>query len=154
QEHSPNPQCHNVYHYQISLMPRHSINLDRCFSVQNARVAQLARDAIKDHDEVEARDVEDLLVHLTQDQQYLEIKSPIGLKADYLKIGPPPQPGHTVRRLLATARGCQALFAEWQLLRTAMAEPPTWDRQDAIRPSNLMGASRAARRENCHPLGV
>jgi hypothetical protein len=149
-----NPHDSGVDHYMITLMTRHSINLDRCFSVQNARVAQLARDAIKDHDEVVARDVEDLLVHLTQEQQYLEVKSRIGLKADYLKIGPPPQPGHAVRRLLATSRGCQALFAEWELLRTAMAEPPTWDKQDAIRASNLMGASCAARGETCNPLGV
>jgi hypothetical protein len=149
-----NPHGSSVDHYMITLMTRHSINLDRCFSVQNARVAQLARDAIKDHDEVVARDVEDLLVHLTQEQQYLEVKSRIGLKADYLKIGPPPQPGHAVRRLMATSRGCQALFAEWELLRTAMAEPPTWDRQDAIRASNLMGASCAARGETCNPLGV
>jgi hypothetical protein len=55
---------------------------------------------------------------------------------------------------MATSRGCQALFAEWELLRTAMAEPPTWDRQDAIRASNLMGASCAARGETCNPLGV
>jgi hypothetical protein len=149
-----NPHGSSVDHYMITLMTRHSINLDRCFSVQNARVAQLARDAIKDHDEVVARDVEDQLVHLTQDQQYLEVKSRIGLKADYLKIGPPPQPGHAVRRLMTTSRGCQALFAEWELLRTAMAEPPTWDRVDAIRASNLMGASCAARGETCNPLGV
>jgi hypothetical protein len=149
-----NPHGSSVDYYMITLMTRHSINLDRCFSVQNARVAQLARDAIKDHDEVVARDVEDQLVHLTQEQQYLEVKSRIGLKADYLKIGPPPQPGHAVRRLMATARGCQALFSEWELLRTAMAEPPTWDRQDAIRASNLMGASCAYRGETCNPLGV
>jgi hypothetical protein len=149
-----NPHGSSLDAYLITLMTRHSINLDRCFSVQTARVAQLARDAIKDHDEEVAREVEDLLVHLTQTQQYIEVKHGVGLKADYKKIGPPPQPGHTVRRLLATSRGCQALFDEWELLKAAMVEPPTWDQQDAIRAANLLGASSSARGEVCNPMGV
>jgi hypothetical protein len=149
-----NPHGSSLDAYLITMMARHSINLDRCFSVQTARVAQLSRDAIKDHDEVVAREVEDLLLHLTETQQYKEQKSGLGLKSDYLKIGPPPQPGHTVRRLLSTARGCQALFDEWDLLKAAMAEPPTWDADDAIRATNLMGASASARRETCNPMGA
>jgi hypothetical protein len=149
-----NPHGSSLDAYLVTLMTRHSINLDRCFSVQTARVAQLSRDAIKDHDEEVAREVEDLLLHLTETQQYKEKKSGLGLKSDYLKIGPPPQPGHTVRRLLSTARGCQALFDEWDLLKGAMAEPPTWDMYDAIRAANLMGASASTRGETCNPMGV
>jgi hypothetical protein len=149
-----NPHGSSLDAYLITMMTRHSINLDRCFSVQTARVAQLSRDAIKDHDEVVAREVEDLLLHLTETQQYKEQKNSLGLKADYLKIGPPPQPGHTVRRLLSTARGCQALFDEWDLLKAAIAEPPTWDNDDAIRAANLMGASASTRGETCNPMGV
>jgi hypothetical protein len=149
-----NPHGSSLDAYLVTLMTRHSINLDRCFSVQTARVAQLSRDAIKDHDEEVAREVEDLLLHLTETQQYKEQKSGLGLKSDYLKIGPPPQPGHTVRRLLSTARGCQALFDEWDLLKAANAEPPTWDVDDAIRAANLMGASASTRGETCNPMGV
>ena len=149
-----NPRGSSVDGYLVSLMTRHSINIDRCFSVQTAKVAQLARDAIKDYDEEVARDVEDLLVHLTETQQYKERKLPPGLKYDYLKIGPPPQPGHAVRRLMATSRGCQALFEEWDLLKPAMVEPVTWDSDDAIRANNLMGISSSARGESCNPLAL
>jgi hypothetical protein len=149
-----NPHGSSLDAYLVTLMTRHSINLDRCFSIQTAKVAQLSRDAIKDHDEEVAREVEDLLVHLTQTQQYKECNKRGLLKADYLKIGPPPQPGHAVRRLLSTARGCQALFDEWDLLKAAMAEPPTWDNDDAIRAANLMGASASTRGETCNPMGV
>jgi hypothetical protein len=149
-----NPKGRSVDRYLVSLMTRHSINLDRSFSVQTAKVAQLARDALKDHDEVVAREVEDLLVHLTQTQQYKEDTRGPRLKADYLKIGPPPQPGHAVRRLMTTAQGCQALFDEWELLKEAMIEPPAWDQDDVIRLANLMGASTASRGEVCSPMGV
>jgi hypothetical protein len=149
-----NPRGSKLDGYLISLMTRHSINMDRCFSVQTAKVAQLARDALHDHDEEVAREVEDLLVHLTQTQRYKEVSRGIGLKSDYLKIGPPPQPGHAVRRLMMTARGCEALLDEWELLKEAMVEPPTWDQDDVIRLANLMGASTASRGEVCSPMGV
>jgi hypothetical protein len=109
---------------------------------------------LNDHDEVVAREVEDLLLHLTQTQRYKEVSHGIGLKSDYLKIGPPPQPGHAVRRLMTTSRGCQALFDEWELLKEAMVEPPAWDQDDVIRLANLMGASTASRGEVCSPMGV
>jgi hypothetical protein len=149
-----NPKGSSVSRYLVTMMTRHSINMDRCFSVQTAKLAQLARDALKDHDEAIAREVEDLLLHLTQTQRYKEVSHGIGLKSDYLKIGPPPQPGHAVRRLMTTAQGCQALFDEWELLKEAMIEPPTWDQADVIRLANLMGASTAARGEVCSPMGV
>jgi hypothetical protein len=149
-----NPKGSSVNRYLVSMMTRHSINMDRCFSVQTAKVAQLARDALHDHDEAIAREVEDLLLHLTQKQRYKEVSHGIGLKSDYLKIGPPPQPGHAVRRLMTTAQGCQALFDEWELLKEAMIEPPAWDQDDVIRLANLMGASTASRGEVCSPMGV
>jgi hypothetical protein len=149
-----NPKGSSVSRYLVTMMTRHSINMDRCFSVQTAKIAQLARDALHDHDEAIAREVEDLLLHLTQKQRYKEVSHGIGLKSDYLKIGPPPQPGHAVRRLMTTAQGCQALFDEWELLKEAMVEPPTWDQDDVIRLANLMGASTASRGEVCSPMGV
>jgi hypothetical protein len=68
-----NPKGSSLDGYLISLMTRHSINMDRCFSVQTAKVAQLARDALKDHDEAIAREVEDLLLHLTQNRSEIRL---------------------------------------------------------------------------------
>jgi hypothetical protein len=55
---------------------------------------------------------------------------------------------------MTTSRGCQALFDEWELLKEAMVEPPSWDHHDVIRLANLMGASTASRGEVCSPMGV
>ena len=148
-----NPENNKVNAYMVAMMVRHSINLDRCHAVTDAKVAQLARDASKIRDEEVERDVEDLTVHLNDKQQYFEKKNK-GLRSDYLKIGPPPQPGHTVRRLKATSTGCNRLILEWELLRQALIDPPTWDDADRRRATNLLGLSTPIRGENCSPVSL
>ena len=142
-----NPNNSTVNAILVNMVVRSSLNLDRCFSIQTARVAKLARDAVAEHDEAIARNVEDLLLDLARKQQYKDKKVGPFKTIDHMKVGPQPQPAHAVRRLMRTSVGCNALIQEWERLRAALIEPPAWDHFDLNRTTELLGRDSCFRRE-------
>ena len=149
-----NPMNSEVNALLIVHAVRASIGLDRCFSVQTARVAHRCREAVRVLDEKVAKEAENELLNLTYPQAYLKIKTVSRTRTDVMKVGPPPQPGHAVRRLKTTSHGCNALIREWEMLRTPLVDPPSWDTNDFDRAVRLMGHSAGASLDSCNPLAV
>ena len=116
-----NPQGEVHADYLLALAVRKSFDLDRLHVAKTARAAARARDAARDRTEARAREVEELLGGLVQENC-----------------------GINVRRLRQTREGCQALIDEWDCLKAPLIAPAQWDKFDTHRAACLMGRPRLA----------